>query len=715
EPAATVVSSASQQHSKMSVTSGELSEQPSGHPVILLCPSTKSSLFEPRRLTLDDDSLTVKIGRAVAKQRAEPGNAIFDCRVLSRDHGSIYYKDAGFFIVDAGSANGTFVNGRRLSPSTQASKPEPLYSGDLLQLGVEVVDSTKQVTHNSIVARVQLFHPDGTEAVRPPEQPSAPGSVCSTASSEDTSVTDSPASEVANAGATAAIAQCLAESLRRERRLDERLSELNRVFSDLSSTVAGVSLAAPVVCDEAMLSRLERLLDQVQEPEQPGQQQQTQTDGPLAQQLEYYIEQAVRLSNQSISSQRSTLDASDGRQSKADSNPEDFSQDADTSAGVAFTAEGSLHGGSMAEGSVTGLVGEQDKSKPVEQRMLFLPIQCQRQDEHSDSEQPAELLNVFNEVYFQDISSDNEQPTRLYEESDAQKSESGKEQMQLLDSSLLQNYQAQLDEQRQALQEQHENQLKQQLAELQDKHRQEQKALEEDYQQLSRKDKELELQLFEQKERENALLEEQARLKQDLLSLSRQQKLPMQEQQAQDQAVEPLQNQEQLKQQLLRQQQELEEQHQMQLKQQEKAMQEKHQDELREQLQQLRDKYRQELQALEIVTRKQQRKKQEAMQAQQEEQHRQKYQNLQYDYEQLEKQLKKLQERYEEQVELRQKQPQQQLDQQQNNMQGKRRGEQVMLQNQPRGPSRGQTSVHQDEQNHIANEQQLQILTEEHR
>uniref|UniRef100_A0A1I8JI74 FHA domain-containing protein n=1 Tax=Macrostomum lignano TaxID=282301 RepID=A0A1I8JI74_9PLAT len=507
----------------MSVTSGELSEQPSGHPVILLCPSTKSSLFEPRRLTLDDDSLTVKIGRAVAKQRAEPGNAIFDCRVLSRDHGSIYYKDAGFFIVDAGSANGTFVNGRRLSPSTQASKPEPLYSGDLLQLGVEVVDSTKQVTHNSIVARVQLFHPDGTEAVRPPEQPFRTR-LCV----QHRQLRGHLPSEVANAGATAAIAQCLAESLRRERRLDERLSELNRVFSDLSSTVAGVSLDAPVVCDEAMLSRLERLLDQVQEPEQPGQQQQqTQTDGPLAQQLEYYIEQ------------RSTLDASDGRQSKADSNPEDFSQDADTSAGVAFTAEGSLHGssrGSMAEGSVTGLVGEQDKSKPVEQRMLFLPIQCQRQDEHSDSEQPAELLNVFNEVYFQDISSDNEQPTRLYEESDAQKSESGKEQMQLLDSSLLQNYQAQLDEQRQALQEQHENQLKQQLAELQEKHRQEQKALEEDYQQLSRKDKELQLQLFEQKERENALLEEQAKLKKDLLSLSQQQKLPMQEQQAQDQA-----------------------------------------------------------------------------------------------------------------------------------------------------------------------------------
>jgi hypothetical protein len=37
--------------------------------------------------------IQVKIGRAVARVRAMPDNAIFDCKVLSRTHALIWYED----------------------------------------------------------------------------------------------------------------------------------------------------------------------------------------------------------------------------------------------------------------------------------------------------------------------------------------------------------------------------------------------------------------------------------------------------------------------------------------------------------------------------------------------------------------------------------------------------------------------------------------------
>lgn len=47
-------------------------------------------LFEERRISL---SKPCKIGRAVAKLRPEPNNAIFDCKVLSRNHALIWEEN----------------------------------------------------------------------------------------------------------------------------------------------------------------------------------------------------------------------------------------------------------------------------------------------------------------------------------------------------------------------------------------------------------------------------------------------------------------------------------------------------------------------------------------------------------------------------------------------------------------------------------------------
>jgi hypothetical protein len=35
----------------------------------------------------------VKIGRSVARARAAPNNAIFDCKVLSRNHALLWYEN----------------------------------------------------------------------------------------------------------------------------------------------------------------------------------------------------------------------------------------------------------------------------------------------------------------------------------------------------------------------------------------------------------------------------------------------------------------------------------------------------------------------------------------------------------------------------------------------------------------------------------------------
>jgi pSer/pThr/pTyr-binding forkhead associated (FHA) protein len=50
---------------------------------------------------------------------------------VSRRHAKIHQKGNRFFIEDVGSANGTFLNGQRLTPYL----PHPLQAGDELQLG----------------------------------------------------------------------------------------------------------------------------------------------------------------------------------------------------------------------------------------------------------------------------------------------------------------------------------------------------------------------------------------------------------------------------------------------------------------------------------------------------------------------------------------------------------------------------------------------------
>ncbi|KAK0167370.1 hypothetical protein PV327_004777 [Microctonus hyperodae] len=127
---------------------------------ILIC-RDNSHVFQDRTLNLDQ---AVKIGRSVARTRAAADNAIFDCKVLSRNHALLWYNAGKFYLRDTRSSNGTFVNNQRLSATGFESAPKEVCSGDIVQFGVDVVESTKKVTHGCIIATLKLYLPDGKEA-----------------------------------------------------------------------------------------------------------------------------------------------------------------------------------------------------------------------------------------------------------------------------------------------------------------------------------------------------------------------------------------------------------------------------------------------------------------------------------------------------------------------------------------------------------------------
>ena len=49
-----------------------------------------------------------------------------------------------FYLQDTKSSNGTFVNNQRLSRTSEESAPMEINSCDIVQFGVDVVDTTKK-------------------------------------------------------------------------------------------------------------------------------------------------------------------------------------------------------------------------------------------------------------------------------------------------------------------------------------------------------------------------------------------------------------------------------------------------------------------------------------------------------------------------------------------------------------------------------------------
>ncbi|XP_063364400.1 sarcolemmal membrane-associated protein [Cydia amplana] len=134
-----------------------------GVPKALFVPHSNSLPFEERRVTLEQP---VKIGRNVYRATPSPTNTIFECRVLSRHHATLYYDKGHFYLVDNQSSNGTFINNNRCSISKE-QEPHEVFSGDVVQFGIPVVENATNSEKNTfppVVALLKLFHPDGKEA-----------------------------------------------------------------------------------------------------------------------------------------------------------------------------------------------------------------------------------------------------------------------------------------------------------------------------------------------------------------------------------------------------------------------------------------------------------------------------------------------------------------------------------------------------------------------
>lgn len=206
--------------------------QPSSHP------------FNERQIGLQEP---VKIGRSVARARPAPNNAIFDCKVLSRNHAMIWYENAKFYLQDTKSSNGTFVNHQRLSKGSEESPPREVFSGDIIQFGVDVMENSRRVTHGCIIATITLYHPDGSEA------------------KPDYSATMSTNGCLPTLGAHSQelyqLSQYLQEALHREQMLENKLVNLQRLVENTQESSESGWQA--LIDEDRLLSRLEVLESQL--------------------------------------------------------------------------------------------------------------------------------------------------------------------------------------------------------------------------------------------------------------------------------------------------------------------------------------------------------------------------------------------------------------------------------------------------------------------
>lgn len=211
---------------------------------ILSC-RPNSHHFAERKLILENTSnknAAVKIGRSIARAKVAPTNGIFDCKVLSRNHALIWYYNGKFYLQDTKSSNGTFVNNQRLSKTNEESAPHELCSGDVVQFGVDVIETNRNqpVTHGCIIANLKLFLPDGKEAK------ASPSSML---------ISSMPLEELYQ------LNTCIQEALQRENLLKSKMFKLQCIVTDLKKA-ADISWTA-LIQEDRLLSRVEFLESQL--------------------------------------------------------------------------------------------------------------------------------------------------------------------------------------------------------------------------------------------------------------------------------------------------------------------------------------------------------------------------------------------------------------------------------------------------------------------
>lgn len=212
-------------------------------PRAILTSRPNSHPFQERNLSLDQ---AIKVGRSVARCRPATSNAIFDCKVLSRNHALLWYENGKFYLQDTKSSNGTFVNNQRLSKGSEESPAREVCSGDIVQFGVDVVENSRKVVHGCIVATLKLYLPDGKEAKASPTTAVVP-------LSPETSISSQEIYQ---------LSQYLQEAIHREQILESKLGMLQKVISNTydESDIGWKAL----IEEDRLLSRIETLESQLQ-------------------------------------------------------------------------------------------------------------------------------------------------------------------------------------------------------------------------------------------------------------------------------------------------------------------------------------------------------------------------------------------------------------------------------------------------------------------
>ncbi|KAE9419193.1 hypothetical protein Angca_009058 [Angiostrongylus cantonensis] len=215
-------------------------------PYVVLSPIAKSHPFEERRVHVGSDDDPLKIGRAVARLKAAKDNAIFDCKVLSRNHAVLSYRNGGFFLRDTKSSNGTFVNNERLAVTGEESEARQIFTGDIVQFGVEIVENSNKVAHGCIYAMVQLFDASG--------QMVEGGTI---SNCDINGILPTCESSLLNNQQLFQIQQYLSEALYREGACQQKLEALEKLLE--ATEHASEAAWKALVNEDRLLSRIETL------------------------------------------------------------------------------------------------------------------------------------------------------------------------------------------------------------------------------------------------------------------------------------------------------------------------------------------------------------------------------------------------------------------------------------------------------------------------
>uniref|UniRef100_A0A1I8ACI1 FHA domain-containing protein n=1 Tax=Steinernema glaseri TaxID=37863 RepID=A0A1I8ACI1_9BILA len=227
-------------------------------PLAILLPIQQSHPFEERRIPVHEgESEQIKIGRSVARWKANLNNAIFDCKVLSRNHAVLFYEEGCFYIRDTKSSNGTFINSERLSKSGEESAPRPIHSGDILQLGVEIIESSNK-SHGCIMALVRLYNECGVEVINQHKVQRNNAEVPRTA--ERTYSSSADASFISPTQLFQ-MQQYIKEAMFREKNLEEKLQSVQTLLANTVKSSQDTWEA--LINEDRLLSRIEMLEGQL--------------------------------------------------------------------------------------------------------------------------------------------------------------------------------------------------------------------------------------------------------------------------------------------------------------------------------------------------------------------------------------------------------------------------------------------------------------------